>query len=109
MSDRIQNIKNQRGSMVLELLLVAAVLALFGFVGWHYYAAQQTANTPAVTNIASSKKEPNGKVDNTVNEVTSDAVSDDTLTAGMSKDAEDLLSSDDEAVQVEGSINNASF
>ena len=107
----LQPTNNQRGSMVLELVLVAAVVALLGFVGVRYYQANHTATTPS--HVASTKDtksvQADGKVETAVNAVTEDADVDKATSAASEEDATDVTASSNEAAQVEGSVNSDSF
>ncbi len=101
----------QRGSMVLEIALVAAIIALLGFVGWRYYAAKQAATKPS--SVATQNKtdlpKADGKVETAVTAVSADADIDRASSDSMEGDTGEVNATSDDAAQVQGSINKDAF
>ena len=101
----------QRGSMVLEIALVAAIIGLLGFVGWRYYAAKQAVVTPSP--VAAQKKsdlpKADGKVETAVTAVSADADIDGATSASMEGDANEVTATSDDAAQIQGSVNKDAF
>ena len=94
---------NQRGmAMVLELVLVAAVLAVVGYAGFHAYQSHHQAVTAADTT-------PNGKVTNAVNALNADAQAETDASAAEASAVQDADTSANDISNVEGSFDESQF
>jgi cell division protein FtsN len=93
---------NQTGmAMVIELVLVAAVLVVVGFAGYHAYQSHHQATAADTT--------PNGKVTNTVNALNADAKAEADASAQETAAVQDADSSSSDLTNVEGSFDESQF
>jgi hypothetical protein len=95
--------QHQRGFAPLEGLLVVALVALVGFVGWRVFQARTASNnenSPVTTAAAAD-----GNVDHTVDTFVKSGQSD----ADTTNESSDVTASTSAAAAVEGSYNESSF
>lgn len=91
--------------MVLELVLVAAVLALIGFAIYQSSQNSKTAKTDTITPAPNSAE---GLAASAAKIVEQDAANDSALAAGAEASADELTAADSEVTKL-GEASNASF
>jgi Tfp pilus assembly protein PilV len=101
-----QIIRDQRGvAMALELVLVGVVLVVAGVVGVRAYQQHQLAASNSKITETRTSTSPKASVDATVKEVNNDAVGDVSASADHEKDIDEVTATSNEAVNLEGSVN----
>lgn len=105
----IKTIRDQRGiAMILELLLLAIVLAAMGVVVWHAYHRSGSGTATTATPATTASTTPNGNVNNAVNALTQSATTE--SSAGVNEnDSASTGGADTAAQNIGGSYNENSF
>ena len=104
-------LQDQRGiAMVFELALVAVVIGLvgFAFVTSSHVKQASVSNNPKAAVIATPSSVPNGNVDNAVNALSQDSVSDSTAASDDSS-VPSSAATDTSSQNVGGSYDESSF
>lgn len=109
----MKQLMQQRGSAVLEVLLLAVVAIVFGYVAITAYQKHQNNTASTIPAGGVSSVRPNsstdGSVDSVVNSTSSDSSADDGSSVSTSSESSQITAPSSAATNIGGSYNENSY